>query len=527
MPPLSLEQQMQSLSSKKRPAMRLVAALLFLSCLLICVFAGWEIVTSRRDALHEAEVSTKNIARALALHAETTMKVADVVLEDMVERAEIDGLASAKSKRMHAHLEYMAGKAPELHGLFIYDARGEWMATSLGRPYKGNNSDREYFKYHQTKPSRSTHVGKPIRSRSTGIWIVPISRRLNDANGNFAGVALVTMRVDLFEKAYSKLDVGSSGTILFALDTGVLYYRRPFVESIIGLDISSGPILQFYRRTGLVGTAMLTSKVDGVKRLYSYRHLEGYPLIVAAALSADEIYDPWWISSIQLASGLAFLISVLLWLGKRLLRQLAIRERLEQQLHRASDGLSLANAELSSLALTDGLTEIANRRSFDEAIQRELVRARREGTTVSLLMVDVDYFKKFNDAYGHPAGDACLRRIARVIAANVARPADLPARYGGEEFAILLPATSPRGVAQVAENIREAVAAMEIAHSGSNQKCVTVSIGGATIDPNSMDSDPASLISAADTALYEAKRDGRNRFKFGSILAVIEQKKVN
>lgn len=92
------------------------------------------------------------------------------------------------------------------------------------------------------------------------------------------------MRINFFESAYSKLDVGDNGTIMFALDTSTLYYRRAFVDSIIGLDISSGPPLQLYRRMGNVGTAMLTAKVDGVKRLYSYRHLDGYPLIVATRL---------------------------------------------------------------------------------------------------------------------------------------------------------------------------------------------------------------------------------------------------
>ncbi|MFC5461092.1 sensor domain-containing diguanylate cyclase [Massilia niabensis] len=521
MAPLSIQGQLQSLSDRKRPAARLVAALLVLSCLLVCMLTGWEIWTSRREVLREAEVSTTNMARVLALHTETTMKVADIVLLDMVERAEREGLAAASGERLRTHLEHIARKASELHGLFIYNARGEWTATSLGRVQQGNNSDRDYFKYHQHNTGRSMHIGAPIRSRSSGVWIVPISRRLEHADGSFAGVALVTMRVDFFESAYSKLDVGDRGTILFALDTGTLYYRRPFVEGIIGLDISSGPFMQLYRRTGRVGTAMFTAKVDGVRRLYSYRHLDGFPLIVAAALSAEEIYAPWWSSALQLAGGLAFFIAILLWLGTKLLQQLAIRERLEQQLHLVSSGLAQANAELSSLALTDGLTQLANRRAFDAAVQRELARARREGSPVSLLILDVDHFKRFNDTYGHLAGDACLRRIASAIATQVTRPADLPARYGGEEFVVLLPATSPDGAAMVAERIRRAVTSLHIAHAYSSEGTVSVSIGGATIDAGSVGAGPADLIAAADAALYEAKGEGRNRFRFrpGSVVA--------
>ena len=139
MAPLSIQRQLQSLKDKKRPAARLVTGLLTLSCFLLCMLAGWEIWTARQRALHEAEVATTNMARTLALHSETTMKVAEVVLEDMVERAEQGGLAAAGGERLRKHIEHMAAKARELHGLFIYDARGEWVATSLGRPHKGNN----------------------------------------------------------------------------------------------------------------------------------------------------------------------------------------------------------------------------------------------------------------------------------------------------------------------------------------------------------------------------------------------------
>lgn len=513
---LSIQRQLKSLSDKKRPAARLVAALLILSCCVICALTAWEIVSSRSEALREATVSTTNMVRGLALHTETTMKVADLVLDDLVERAEREGLANGAGERLRPHLARMAKKARELHGLFIYDARGEWVATSLGRVQNGNSSDRAYFQHHKHHAGSATQIGAPIRSPSSGAWVVPISRRIAHADGSFAGVALVTMRVDFFETAYSKLDVGNRGTIVFTLDTGTLYYRRPFVESIIGLDISSGPLLQFYRRTGQVGTAMLTSRVDGVHRLYSYRHLDGYPLIVAAGLSAEEIYAPWWALTGQLVGGLVFFIAILLWLGNKLLHQLSIRERLEQQLHLVGDGLAQANKELSSLALKDGLTQIANRRAFDTAVLDEMARARREGSAVSLLILDVDHFKKFNDRYGHPAGDACLRRIASAIAGQVARPADLPARYGGEEFVVLLPATSPHGAATVAERILHAVADLQIAHADSGEAIVSLSIGGATIEAGSVDARPADLIAAADTALYDAKEEGRNRYRFRS-----------
>lgn len=137
--------------------------------------------------------------------------------------------------------------------------------------------------------------------------------------------------------------------------------------------------------------------------------------------------------------------------------------------------------KLSALATSDGLTGIANRRHFDERLIEEWARAKRDGTPLSLLLVDVDHFKKFNDQYGHQAGDACLRALARILAAQVRRPADLAARYGGEEFALLLPNTDAEGCELVGENVRRALRDLGMLHAlNLPSKIVTVSLGGAT-----------------------------------------------
>lgn len=512
MGPMSVALQLQILTAKKRPVARLVLALLIISSVLIATLAGWEIWSARADQLRDAGVGTANIARILASHAEAVINVADIVLDDVVELVERSGSGPLDRQRLREHLERTAAKANELHGLFVYDEHGNWLATSLGRVVNSNNSDREYFTYHRTHTDQRIHIGTPVRSRSTGVWIIPVSRRLTHPDGSFAGVALATVRVDFFERLYAQLDVGKSGTILFARDDGRLYYRKPFNENYVGMDIASGPLVSFYRANGPVGTAMLTAKIDGVKRLYSYRHLANFPLIVAAALSEEEIYTDWQTSMLELVGGLLFFISMLVWLGNRLLRQLAIRERLEQQLHMAGEDLAQANMELSALALKDGLTQLANRRAFDAALAREHARARRKDTPLSLIILDVDWFKKFNDTYGHQAGDECLQKIAVILAENVTRQTDLAARYGGEEFVILLPDTDLEGAMVVAERIRGAVHGLGIAHAPGTEGRVTISAGIASFVPRlAPGAPPAELIRDADTVLYESKQRGRNR----------------
>jgi diguanylate cyclase (GGDEF)-like protein len=185
--------------------------------------------------------------------------------------------------------------------------------------------------------------------------------------------------------------------------------------------------------------------------------------------------------------------------------------------------------DLRSIAATDVLTGIANRRHFDASLEREWRGARRSGDALALLMVDVDHFKAFNDRYGHPAGDACLRSVAQAMAYASLRPTDLVARYGGEEFVVLLPRTSRSGAEHVARGILDAVEGLGIPHEASvTAPSVTVSIGVASYDEQSACWEPPSpdsrftddsrarcgsfnLVQAADQAMYAAKRSGRGR----------------
>lgn len=212
----------------------------------------------------------------------------------------------------------------------------------------------------------------------------------------------------------------------------------------------------------------------------------------------------------RLAIGLSgFLLFVLL--GSLWQAQRRVAERTAE--------LKVANRKLETLSNTDALTNLANRRHFDNALSQEWLRARRNKHPLALMMIDVDFFKKYNDHYGHQLGDACLKRIAHTLQASAMRPSDLVARYGGEEFSLVLANTDVASAQRLAEMIRCCVEELNIPHELSSTGIVTISIGVAVMASDKIQAVEL-LLQAADEALYRAKNDGRNRV----VLAAEEEK---
>lgn len=186
-------------------------------------------------------------------------------------------------------------------------------------------------------------------------------------------------------------------------------------------------------------------------------------------------------------------------------------KNLNDELIKLNEDLTEANKKLELLANFDALTGVANRRCFMKTFENEWKRAQRNNLHLSLIMVDVDFFKAYNDNHGHQAGDECLQKIASLLKNKLSRPGDFLARYGGEEFIVILPGTNLDGTSSVAEKLRKIIEAAEIPHTVSTiSDFITISLGTATTIPNSKKK-PAALIAAADEALYKAKRNGRNR----------------
>lgn len=220
--------RLQRLDQMRQPLIVRSIVLLVAFCLLLISLHGWSLWSARQHQIEQTGINTANMARALASQAESSIKLGDAALAEIVERYEHDGLEGPAETRMHARLETIVRHTPELQEAFVYGADGARLASSLPTLRKGNNADREYFIYHKTHADRGLHIGKPIRSRSSGVLAIPLSRRINRPDGSFGGVAMASLKLDFFGKFYDSFDVGPTGTIILALDDGTLLYRRPF-----------------------------------------------------------------------------------------------------------------------------------------------------------------------------------------------------------------------------------------------------------------------------------------------------------
>ncbi|CRN01083.1 Bacteriophytochrome cph2 [Pseudomonas sp. 34 E 7] len=338
-----------------------------------------------------------------------------------------------------------------------------------------------------------------------------ISRRFDDAAGHFAGVVAVTLGVENFLRVFGKLDIGQEGAIGLSYTDGTLLVRYPFREQDMGRNFSNSPIYSQYLIDRSVGTASYTSSLDGVERLYAFRKSESLPLITTVALGKHESLAAWRMEAVLSAVVVAGLLGLTGLIGWFLILDIRRRTQVEEALRIAQQQLLESNRQLELLAMKDALTGLANRRCFDETLALEARRAQRDGTTLALLMIDIDYFKRYNDAVGHVAGDACLQRVSALLETCVRRPSDLVARYGGEELAIIMPATDSDGAVVVAQQIIDRLQRENIEHPGSPLGRVSVSVGVAAAA--SAELEPVlGFIEAADKALYGAKSAGRNGF---------------
>lgn len=468
-----------------------------LTVLLIVTVVTALLIREHANTLQAAKRTANNITQLIDADVLRNVELYDMAVKGLIAATERTDLQGVSASIRHLVLFDRSAAAPYKGDILLLDAQGEVMAdSSLLVPTTGNFADRDYFQVHRQHPDAGLYISRPFVARCIcdDQWRIAFSRRVSAADGRFQGVAVASMRLSYFHQLFSSLNIGSNSTINLINHQGILLAQQPLLEAdMVDKNLSQRPnVARMLRERD--GSFQSMSSVDGQARLYSFSNVGNLPLIVVVALSSDEIFAPWrraaWLVSI--ATGV--LCVGLLWLTWMLCMELRRRRRAERV--------------LSELAGTDALTGLANRRTLDERLRLEWDRAQRSTEPLTLLMIDVDHFKAFNDRHGHHGGDEALRTVAQVIASNIRRPADLAARYGGEEFAVVLPHTDAKGAWVIAEHIRSSVE--HLPRVDGAKEPITVSIGLSTWDKRSRMSLEALLLSA-DQALYEAKHQGRNR----------------
>jgi diguanylate cyclase (GGDEF)-like protein len=449
------------------------------------------VLDDRADVIEGANRDNSNVARLVGFHVSHVLNTGSLLLDDVADSVRSHGLGYFRSEEGKRLLLQRSRDFPELQAMLLMDGHGALVVAST-LPYPPpsiNYADRDYFRRHLA--GEDIVVGEEIVSRSLGRRGSTISRAVRSNRGELEAVVLITVESAHFTRLFEGIQHSANDAIAVLRTDGAIFVRLPEVE--IGRRF---PQAEVFARAAVArsGNFQAESALDGIRRLFSFEMIEGYPLVVVASQSTGAVLAPWWRFTAIVAGGLAVALALLAAASVYAFRSAARNESLQ--------------AELERQAHTDSLTGLANRRHFMDLAEKELSRTLRYGGSLAVLMVDLDHFKHINDTYGHNTGDLVLQSVAELFRREL-RSIDCVGRLGGEEFAVLLPQSDSTGAREVAERLRKAIADTGVAREQGLPVHFTASIGLAAMPGAATNID--SLLSQADGALYEAKRSGRNR----------------
>ena len=460
-------------------------------------FAYWA-VSSRQEAISAAGNGLLQMAHAVEQYSTNLFKMAEI-FQVTAERWLVANSPSdpRTDAGFIALVDDFRKRTNNLIDIRLASANGDlyYFPNNQAQP-RDNVADREYFKAVIDGAPGQRHIGIPLVSRVSGQWRLPVTVRMKQAQH---GLEVINASLDLsalisaFESERPKPD----GTIGLWKTDGTLLVRSPQVEALVGKKMARNWLeLERFRSQSAGWFLSETSPIDGEARLLSYVVLKDLPLVVVVTATLSDTLDSYYRQLLPI-----FVVLVLVTFGGAMFAVRLVRALREQERHAA---------ELQRLARTDPLTGVFNRRQFFEMGLQEFLRARRYGNTLSLLMLDIDYFKVVNDTWGHPTGDRVLQALAEIMRSLV-REQDSIGRLGGEEFALILPETDLAGALTSAERLRATVEQADSACASDDGKVfrVTISIGVAasTADDASFEA----VLARADKRLYAAKESGRNR----------------
>jgi diguanylate cyclase (GGDEF)-like protein len=448
----------------------------------------------------------------------------------------------ARGETCNFYLNDLAATVPWIKGLSIIGPDGRIKCATLSSAVGLDFSDRPH--YREARATKTFAVGDYIMARVDGAPSMAIAYPVQAIDEAFDAVVVATIELQWVTSLVDTLDRRLGSSVLLIDRDGKLLASDPYTAKWVGTSLQDTALFKAIadRPEG----AARAESVDGIRRIFGFIRVpwsSAYLVVGLDELDALRRINREVIFSYVQLTFIGILVLLLAWFcGERLvvrpIRSLAriatrlgrgdLDVRTDQQVwakefeplaaaladmaqklaHREKE-LRAANINLERLASRDALSGLANRRTFDERIASLWRSSLEGGLSVALLMIDVDYFKLFNDRYGHIEGDECLRRIANVLNSSIRGREDLSARYGGEEFALLLPGANAEQAQEVGDRLRRTVEDLHILHADSPLRQVTISIGVAAMVPTSEGS-IETLLEAADAGLYAAKRRGRN-----------------
>lgn len=459
------------------------------------VVCGATLIEMRKRDYEHAREASANLVAGIAGDIDRNIELYDLSLQAVVDGLKLPGIDHLSREMRAAVLFDRATTAKDLGSIFVLDCIGNVILDSQSaEPPPVNFGDKDFFRAHVRSGNIGLFISRPWAGPD-GQYVISFSRRMVGPDGVFDGVVAGSMRLSYFNNLSRHFKLGPSDALTLFRADGTVVVRAPYDASVIGRDFSQSPVFARFRAERS-GSFDVTSMFDNVDRLVVYHQVGDRPLLVVGGSALATVFAGWQHDFTVVGSFVLALCVVTVALFAVLAR--SVRRRAD------------AERQLAVIASTDALTGLGNRRHFDRMLEAEWRKAQRQKSPISLIMIDADSFKAYNDTHGHQAGDAALSAIARCIADGPRHKADITARYGGEEFAVLLPHHSVEGALAVAEEIRASVLRLRAQQQGRPDATPTVSAGIATMVPMPGLA-PEDLVKSADLALYEAKRRGRNR----------------
>lgn len=473
-------------------------------CLFLCLITGGLALYELSYSLQQEEEKASERVASKSLLVGEWIKGAffasDFVLRDLIYSIPVSAIElPEKNPKQHARIsKYINDKQamfPHASGVGINDK--DCIVTHTPSVIGFDASQREWCRIPKNNPNIQTYVSNMFMS-NTGEMMVIQSRKF--PGKEFSGLAGIGLNIKFFSTWLEKISVEEHGVIAISDMNLRLLGRKPETTAALGDVVDDAIVKAFIESDESYISIRQTSPLDGVPRLYGVRRVSDLPFIVIVGEADSDWQAAWY----QHASIIIAVVAIL-WM----LALFTLRIYLSRLDHLAE--LQVVRDMLEVQSITDALTGLKNRRYFNEMLDVEFRRARRIQAPISIIMIDIDFFKAFNDLYGHQAGDECLKSVAKALQQELKRPQDLIARYGGEEFVCVLPGTRHADAIDVAKRIKDGITNLKIRHEGSSlESYVTVSLGVAT-ETCQEGIKPENIVKLADDRLYWAKNNGRNK----------------